>query len=111
MTRWSSHALRKTRRRSQCTSERSAGPTSSCQRAFAVHGEVHEIVEFVLAQPRLDEAELDRRLLDSLAEVLLVEHEPELSVLQDVVVTGLVVAPSLCVVLCHIVRTRRSLAR
>src|SRR2546421_716216 len=34
LTRWSSHALRKTRRRSQCTSERSAGPTRSGQQSL-----------------------------------------------------------------------------
>ena len=44
----------------------------------------------------LDEVELDRRLLDPLPEVLLVEGEAQLTVLEDVIFPGLIVAASLC---------------
>ena len=69
---------------------------------LTVHCEVHEVVELVLAEPGLHEAELHRRLLDPLAEVLLVEHEAQLAILQNIVVTRLVVSASLCIALCHL---------
>ena len=105
LTRWSSHAQRNTRRRSQCTSERSVGPTSSGQQSLtcspsarrrvldlAVDGEVHEVLELVRLEASADEPELERGLLAALGEVPLVEGEPELTVLEDEVLAGVVVA-------------------
>ena len=104
MTRWSSQAPRKTRRRIQWTRLRLAGPTRSSQFSLmcsprrgaglgdlAADGEVEEVVELLLAESLVDEAELDRGLLDPLPEVLLVEGEAELPVLEYVVGARLVV--------------------
>ena len=110
MTRWSSQAERKTRRRSQCTSERSAGPTSSGQQSLTcspsaeagsctspLTDEVHEVLELAVVERAADEAELARGLLAALGEVALVEGEAQLSVLEDEVLSGVVVAACLSV--------------
>jgi hypothetical protein len=59
---------------------------------LAVDGEVHEVLALVVAERSVHEAELGRRLLDSLGEVTFVEGEPKLAVLEHVVRAGLVVA-------------------
>ena len=104
MTRWSSQAPRNTSRRIQWTSERSEGPLRSPQqsltcspssseaRHLAVHGQVHEVLALVVAERPVDEPELRGGLLDTLGEVALVEREAQLSVLEHVVRTGLVVS-------------------
>src|SRR5690606_1799179 len=61
---------------------------------LAVHGEVDEVLALVLAQRSLDEAELDRGLLDALGEVALVEGEAQLAILEHVGRAGLVVSAS-----------------
>src|SRR5687768_9002481 len=55
-----------------------------------------------MGEPWFHEAQLDGRLLDALAEVLFVEREPQLAVLQDVVLTGVVVPALLRVVPGHL---------
>ena len=65
---------------------------------LAVHGELEEVGELVASQSLIDEVELHRSLLDPLGEVVLVEREPQLSVLQDIVGAGVVV-PSACCLL------------
>jgi hypothetical protein len=52
---------------------------------LAVDGEVHEVLELRAVQPGGDEAELERRLLDPLGEVQLVEREAQLPVLEHVI--------------------------
>ena len=59
---------------------------------LAVDREVDEVFELILAQPSADEAELQRRLLAALGEVLFVECEPQLAVFEDEVLTRVVVA-------------------
>ncbi len=59
---------------------------------LAVDGEVEEVVELLVAEALLDEAEFDRGLLDALGEVVLVEGEAELAVLEHVVGARLVVS-------------------
>ena len=49
------------------------------------------VLELLVAEPLVDEAELHRRLLHALPEILLVESEAELAVLQHVVGAGLVI--------------------
>ena len=61
---------------------------------LAVHGQVHEVLALVVGERALHEAELDRGLLHALGEVALVEREPQLAVLEDVVGAGFVVAAS-----------------
>ena len=58
---------------------------------LAADGEVEEVVQLLLAEALVDEAELDRGLLDPLPEVALVEGEAELAVLEHVVGARLVV--------------------
>ena len=107
LTRWSSQAPRKISRRSQWTSERSDGPDELgpavvdvlAQRRgrlgdLAVDDEVDQILGLVLLDGARQEAELARRLLAALAEVTLVEREPQLSVLEDEVVARAVVTAS-----------------
>jgi hypothetical protein len=65
---------------------------------LAVDRELEQVVELLFGQPLVDEAELDRRLLDPLREVVLVEGEAQLSVLQYVVGAGFVVSSSGCLV-------------
>ena len=63
---------------------------------LAVDDEVHEVLELARRPRRAaDEAELARRLLAALAEVALVEREAQLSVLEDEVLSGVVVAACL----------------
>ena len=64
---------------------------------LAVDGEVHEVLELGVVQAAADEAELARGLLAALGEVALVEGEAKLSVLEDEVLAGVVVAAA-CVV-------------
>src|SRR4051794_4946606 len=52
---------------------------------LAVDGQVDEVLELDALEPRGHEAELERRLLDALGEVALVEGEAQLAVFQDVV--------------------------
>ena len=59
---------------------------------LAVDREVDEVLELVLGQPAADEPELQRGLLAALGEVLFVEREPQLPVLEDEVLTGVMVA-------------------
>ena len=107
LTRWSSHAPRNTSRRSQWTSERSAGPTSSGQHSLtwspsaggrledlAVDGEVDEVFQLLLFEAVAHEAELDRGLLAALGEVNLVEGEAKLPVFEDEVLSGIVIFAS-----------------
>ena len=61
---------------------------------LAVDAEVHEVLELGAAEAAADEAELARGLLHALGEVALVEREAQLSVLQDVVLAGVVVSAS-----------------
>src|SRR5205085_6142396 len=65
---------------------------------LAVDGEVHEVVELDLREAAVDEAELQRRLLATLAEIALVERESQLPVLEDEVLPRVVVAASLSLV-------------
>ena len=58
---------------------------------LAADGEVEEVVQLLLAEALMDEAELDRGLLDPLPEVALVEGEAELPVLEYVIGARLVV--------------------
>ena len=58
---------------------------------LAADREVEQVVELLLAESLVDEAELDRGLLDPLPEVLLVEGEAKLAVLEHVVGARLVV--------------------
>ncbi len=107
MTRWSSQAPRKISRRSQWTSERSEGPTSSGQHSLtcspsAEAGSVTSPLTTRLIRSSASssstasaqEAELPGRLLAALAEVALVEREAQLSVLEDEVVARAVVPAS-----------------
>ena len=55
---------------------------------LAVDREVDEVLELRAVQPVADEAELQRRLLNPLGEVELVEGEAQLAVLQHVVRAG-----------------------
>ena len=109
LTRWSSQAPRKTRRRIQCTRLRLAGPTSSvqCSLMCSPRGEVGSRISPLTAsssrswsssrlEPVVDEVELHRGLLDPLGEVLLVEGEAELAVLEHVVGARLVIASASC---------------
>ena len=48
------------------------------------------------AEARLDKVELDGGLLDALAEVALVEREPQLAVFENVVGTRLIVPSASC---------------
>ena len=59
---------------------------------LAIDGEVHEVFELLLAESPADEADLDRRLLAALGEVLFVEREAQLSVFEDEVLSGVVVS-------------------
>ena len=59
---------------------------------LAVDGEVDEVLELGLVEASGDEAELQRRLLAALGEVALVEGEAQLAVLEDEVLSGVVVA-------------------
>src|SRR5262249_45300171 len=59
---------------------------------LAVDAERHEVLELWVVEPPGDEAELVRGLLAALAEVALVEGEAELSVLEDEVLSAVVVA-------------------
>jgi len=59
---------------------------------LAVDGQVDQVLQLDARQTAVDEAELQRRLLVPLGEVALVEREPQVSVLQDVVLAGVVVA-------------------
>jgi hypothetical protein len=59
---------------------------------LAVDREVDQILELGLGQAAGHEAEPCRRLLAALGEVALVEREPKLSVLEDEVLAGVVVA-------------------
>ena len=52
---------------------------------LTVDGEVHQVLALVVAERTVDESELAGGLLDALGEVTLVEREPELAVLEDVV--------------------------
>ena len=52
-----------------------------------VHRELEQVMELVVREAVLDEVELHRGLFHPLREVLLVEGEPELAVLEDVVRT------------------------
>jgi hypothetical protein len=61
---------------------------------LAVDSQVHEVLALVVSQCAPDEAELDRRLLDALGEVTLVEGEPKLPIFEDVVGARLVIAAS-----------------
>lgn len=61
---------------------------------LAVHGQVDQVLALVVSEWPGHEAELDGGLLDSLGEVAFVEGEPQLSVLEDVVGAGFVVASS-----------------
>ena len=56
-------------------------------------------------EPLLDEVELHRGLLDPLGEVLLVEREPQLAVLEDVVRARLVVASARCLLHSFLLRS------
>src|SRR6185312_15941671 len=53
---------------------------------------VHEVLELGRVEAAGDEPELERRLLTALHEVPLVEREAELSVFEDEVLAGVVVA-------------------
>ena len=114
LTRWSSHAPRKTSRRIQCTRLRLAGPDQLgpvlvdvlAERGaglgdLAVDGELEQVLQLVACEPDLDEVELHRRLLDALSEVLLVEGEPQLAVLEHVVGARVVVPSASC--LLHVI--------
>src|SRR4051812_26192497 len=59
---------------------------------LAVDGQVDEVLELGGIELAAHEAELARGLLDALGEVVLVEREAQLSVLEDVVLAGVVVA-------------------
>ena len=59
---------------------------------LAVDRQVDEVLELDALQPAADEAELAGGLLDPLGEVALVEREPEVAVLQDVILAGVVVS-------------------
>src|SRR6185369_7060140 len=59
---------------------------------LAVDGEVHEVLELRVVEPAADEPELQRGLLAALGEVTLVERESKLSVLEDEVVSRVVVS-------------------
>ena len=59
---------------------------------LTVDGELEQVLQLVLVQALADEVELDRRLLDSLGEVALVEGEAELSVLEHVIGARLVIS-------------------
>jgi hypothetical protein len=59
---------------------------------LAVDGEVDEVLELGLVEAAGDEAELQRGLLAALGEVALVEREAQLAVLEDEVLSGVVVA-------------------
>jgi hypothetical protein len=59
---------------------------------LAVDGEVHEVLELGLVEAVGHEAELERGLLTALGEVAFVEREPQLSVLEDEVLSGVVIA-------------------
>jgi hypothetical protein len=59
---------------------------------LAVDGQVDEVLQLGLVEPAGDEAELQRRLLAALGEVALVEGEAQLAVLEDEVLSGVVVA-------------------
>jgi hypothetical protein len=59
---------------------------------LAVDGEVDEVLALVVTQGAVDEAELARRLFHALGEVTLVEREPQLAVLENVVRARLVIA-------------------
>ena len=69
---------------------------------LAVDGQVHEVLELLAAESRLDEPQLHCGLLDALAEVLLVEGEPQLAVLENVVLPRVVVAAFLGLVSGHL---------
>ena len=74
---------------------------------LAADGEVEQVVELLGAEALVDEAELDRGLLDPLAEVLLVEGKAQLPVLEHVVGARLVV-PSAGRFLIHRLKPIRS---
>ena len=109
LTRWSSHAERKTRRRSQCTSERSLGPTSSGQQSLTCSpsADAGSWISPLTARftrsssSRLVEPSGRRSRACSAAcsqrshEVALVERESEFAVLEDEVLAGVVVAAGL----------------
>src|SRR4051812_3145851 len=59
---------------------------------LAVDGQVDEVLELDALEPGGHEAQLQRRLLDALGEVALVEGEAQLAVFQDVVLARVVVA-------------------
>src|SRR3954462_15892349 len=59
---------------------------------LAVDGEVHEVLELGGVQAAADEAELAGSLLHALGDVALVEREWKLSVLEYVVLPGVVIA-------------------
>src|SRR5262249_14527979 len=63
---------------------------------LAVDREVEKVVELVAGQALRDEPEFDRRLLDALPEVVLVEGEAELAVLEHVVGARLVIPSPGC---------------
>ena len=59
---------------------------------LAVDDEVDEVLELGLVEPAVDEADLQRRLLAALPEVVLVEGEAQLPVLEHEVLAGVVIA-------------------
>jgi hypothetical protein len=62
---------------------------------LAVDHQVHEVLELVVVEPAIDEAELERRLLAALGEVEVVEREAQLPVFEHEVLPGVVVASTL----------------
>jgi hypothetical protein len=59
---------------------------------LAVHREVDEVLQLGLVEASGDESELQRGLLAALREVALVEREPQLAVLEDEVLSRVVIA-------------------
>src|SRR5262249_54654832 len=59
---------------------------------LAVDDQVDEVLELGLVQPAVDEADLQRRLLATLGEVPLFERQPQLSLPENEVLAGVVVA-------------------
>src|SRR6202030_4336234 len=59
---------------------------------LSVDREVDEVFQLLLAEPSADEAELERRLLAALGEVVLVEREPEFAVFEDEVLSRVVIS-------------------
>jgi hypothetical protein len=59
---------------------------------LTVDGEVDEVFELAVAEAPADEADLQRRLLAALGEVLLVEGEAQLSIFEDEVLSRVVVS-------------------